>query len=750
MKNFLFICVVCAFTSVAIAQNPQTDKAKAAALVNRMTLEEKVGQMTQVTFAVIAKGGWGNEDGSVDPAALKAAVIDHKVGSILNTTAHALSMEKWREIMTLIQQEVEKSRLKIPVIYGLDAIHGQTYTLNSTLFPQNLAMAATRNPELVRAAAKVTAKELRASGVRWNFAPVLDCGRQPLWSRFPETYGEDVYIGTTLGVAAIKAYEEDGLKKPTAVASCMKHYLAYSASRTGKDRTPIYMSEIELREYYLPQFREAVKAGSSTIMINSSEINGIPVHADKYLLTDVLRKELGFQGVIVTDWEDIKRLHDRHFVASTPRQAVAMAVNAGIDMSMVPGDFSFYDLLIEAVKKGEVPMSRVNDAVARILVLKMKLGLFDNPWPEADAVNNFGKQEYQTLALDAAREAMTLLKNENNALPLSKNTKVLVAGPSAQSISALNGCWSYTWQGNQDQWYPADSKTIYQAIADKIGQGNVVTTTGKGFDNAMNYDAEALKAAAANADVIVLCIGENAHAESPGNTRDLALPVEQQNIAAAAIATGKPVILVLTEGRPRFITDIAPKAKGILMAYWSGRKTAEAIADVLFGDYNPSGILPFSYPRTMGEVVLYDRKPTEEIREIFNENVTSNGYDPLFAFGYGLSYTTFEYSDLKLSAATLKGNEKLTVTVTVKNTGNRDGKHAVELYSHDVYASITPSIKRLRAFKKISLKAGESQSVSFVIDRNDLAFVNAKLKTVTEPGDFEVLVGDKKAKFTYQ
>lgn len=750
MKNFLLIALACTVSPAIIAQNLQADNTRAASLVSKMTLEEKVGQMTQVTFAVIAKGGWGNQDGDVDPAALKTAVIDHKIGSILNTTAHALPVEKWRDVMTQIQQEAGKTRLKIPVIYGLDAIHGQTYTLNSTLFPQNLAMAATRNPDLVKEAAKVTAKELRASGVRWNFAPVLDCGRQPLWSRFPETYGEDVYIGKLLGSTAVKAYEEDGLKNPSAVASCMKHYLAYSASRTGKDRTPIYMSEIELREYYLPQFREAVKAGSSTIMINSSEINGTPVHADKYLLTDVLRKELGFQGVVVTDWEDIKRLHDRHFVAATPRQAVAMAINAGIDMSMVPGDFSFYDLLIEAVKKGEVSMSRINDAVTRILVLKMKLGLFDNPLPEAEAANNFGKPEYQALALDAAREAMTLLKNDNNTLPLSKNTKILVAGPSAQSISALNGCWSYTWQGNQDQWYPADSKTILQAIIDKAGADNVITTTGKGFDNALNYDTDALKNAAANAAVIVLCIGENAHAESPGNTRDLALPVEQQNLAAAAIATGKPVILVLTEGRPRFITDIAPRTKGILMAYWSGRKTAEAIADVLFGDYNPSGILPFSYPKTMGELVLYDRKPTEDIREIFNENVNANGYDPLFAFGYGLSYTTFEYSDLKLSTATLKGNNKLTVSVTVKNTGARSGKHTVELYTHDIYASITPNVKRLRAFKKISLEPGQTQVVSFTIDKNDLAFVNAKLKTVTEPGDFEIMIGDKKAKFAYQ
>ncbi|MEO5563564.1 MAG: glycoside hydrolase family 3 N-terminal domain-containing protein [Chitinophagaceae bacterium] len=749
-KNYLVLLFASiSFFPLNAQVSKNSNNEKAVAIVGKMTLEEKVGQMTQVTFAVIAKGGWGNEDGSVDPAALKNAVIDHKVGSILNTSAHALSAEKWREIMTMIQDEAGNTRLKVPVIYGLDAIHGQTYTLNSTLFPQSIAMAATRNPELVKAGAKVAAKELRASGVRWNFAPVLDCGRQPLWSRFPETYGEDVHIGTTMGVAAITGYEEDGLKNTTAVASCMKHYLGYSAPRTGKDRTPAYLPEIEIREYYLPQFRAAVKAGSSTIMINSGEINGIPVHADKYLLTDVLRKELGFQGVIVTDWEDIKRLNDRHFIAPTPRAAVAMAVNAGVDMSMVPSDFSFYDLLIEAVKKGEVPMSRINDAVTRILVLKMKLGLFDNAYPEKNAIDNFGKPEYQNIALQAAQEAMTLLKNQGNALPLAKNIKVLVAGPSAQSIAALNGCWSYTWQGNQDQWYPADSKTILQAITDKVGQANVITTTGKGFDNAVNYDADKLKAAAADAGVIVLCLGENAYAESPGNTRDLALPKEQVNLAKAAVETGKPVILVLTEGRPRFITDIEPQMKGILMAYWSGKKTAEAVADVLFGDYNPSGILPFTYPRTMGEVVLYDRKPTEEVREVFNDNVAT-GYDPLYAFGFGLSYTTFEYSDLKLSSTALKGNEKLTISINVKNTGARDGKHAVELYSRDMYASITPSIKRLRAFKKIALKAGETQTVSFTIDKNDLAFVNVKLKTVTEPGEFQLMIADKKATFNYQ
>lgn len=748
-RKLMFMCASLLSLSVVAQKVPATAEAKAAALIKKMTLEEKVGQMTQVTLGVIAAKVVNGEDGNLDPVKLKTAVVDYKVGSILNVNERALTAEKWRSLVTQIQDEVKNTRLQIPVVYGLDGIHGQTYTLNATLFPQSIAMAATRNPGLVKLGAKVTAMELRASGVRWNFAPVLDIARQPLWSRMPETYGEDVYLVKTMGAAAVKGYEEDGLQNPTAVASSLKHYLGYSASRSGKDRTPIYLSEIEMREYYLPQFREAVKLGAATVMVNSSEINGTPVHASKYLLTDVLKKELGFKGVVVTDWEDIKRLNDRHFVAATPREAVAMAVNAGIDMSMVPTDFSFYGLLIEAVNKGEVSMKRIDDAVKRILVMKYNIGLFDNPYPEQAAFSNFGKAEYQQYALDAAHEAMTLLKNKDNILPLAKNKRVLLAGPAAQSISALNGCWSYTWQGKDEKWYPADSKTIYEAIAAKIGAANVITTTVKGFDAPQNYDATALTNAAANADVIVLCIGENAYAESPGNIRDLALPKEQETLAIAAALTGKPVILVLTEGRPRFITNIEPSAKGILMAYWSGKKTGEAIADILFGDYNPDGRLPYTYHKSMGEIVLYDRKGTEEVREIFNDNVGA-GYDPLFAFGHGLSYTTFEYSDIKLSTATLSGDEKLTVSISVKNTGSRAGKHTVELYSKDLFASITPSMKRLRAFDKINLQPGETKTVTFIIDRNDLAFVNATLKTVTEPGEFELMIGDKKAKFTYQ
>jgi beta-glucosidase len=381
-------------------------------------------------------------------------------------------------------------------------------------------------------------------------------------------------------------------------------------------------------------------------------------------------------------------------------------------------------------------------------LLKAKLGLFDNPYPEAAATANFGRPEYQALALQAAHEAITLLKNDDDILPLSRTKKILVAGPSARSISALNGCWSYTWQGNDERWYPAGSKTILDALRDKLGADNVVTSAATGFSSPGNYDTAALKTAAAGVDAIVLCLGENAYAESPGNIRDLALPDEQTALARVAAATGKPVILVLTEGRPRFITGIAPSMKGILMAYWSGRKTAEAISDILLGDYNPDGLLPFSYPRSMGEMVLYDRKPTEDVREVFNDD-RGAGYDPLFPFGWGLSYTRFEYGDLKLSSGNLVSGGKLTVSVTVKNTGGRDGKHTVELYTRQHYASITPNMRRLRAFKKIFLKAGESQTVSFTLDRSDLAFVNAELHTVTEPGDFDVLIGGKKAVFTY-
>ena len=755
MKKLSFILLL-AYSVQVWAQSIKTpDEQKVEALLKQMTLDEKVGQMTQVNISVVLKGGYGNQDASMDMQKLNEAVTKYKVGSILNAL-HAYSVETWHQIIRQIQDEAKKNSRFIPIIYGLDGVHGQTYTLDATLFPTNIGMAATRNVDLAKQEAKVTAKELRASGVRWNFAPVLDLGRNPIWPRLPETFGEDVYITTTMGSAMVKAYEEDGLRNPTAVASCMKHYIGYGDPRSGKDRTPAYIPDIMLRELFLPSFAQAVKSGASTIMINSGEVNGVPVHGSKFLLTDLLRKELGFKGVIVSDWEDIKRLFERHRVASSPKEAVKMAVLAGIDMSMVPNDYSFFDLLKELVQSKEISMQRIDESVRRILLLKTKLGLFDNPYAERNATGNFDKPEHHQVALQAARESMTLLKNQNNVLPLAKSRKVLVAGPAANSNAALNGCWSFTWQGNDERWYPARNKTIVQAIKEKIGAQNVidVTDTAKGFNQPKNFDTTAIAANVANADAIVLCVGENAYAETPGNISDLTLDENQLALARAASRTGKPVILVLVEGRPRIITSIEKNMNAILMAYWPGSEGGPAIADVLFGDYNPSGRLPITYPRFTADIVPYDFKPTEgregEPREIdiltgSDVSVTT----PLYQFGHGMSYTNFNYSDIALNSKQLKANGTITATIKITNTGQRDGAHTVELYTRDLYASITPSLRKLKAFKKIDLKPGETKDVSFTLSKADLSFINEKLQTVTEPGEFLIMIGDKRAEFSY-
>ena len=729
-------------TTSLLAQNHSKE---VEALLKKMTLEEKIGQMTQVTIGAVGNG----KEGETDPVKLKEAIQKYHIGSILNVDQHAMSVAEWHRMLTAIQDEAMKSRLKIPIIYGLDAIHGQTYTLESTLFPQNIAIAASRNIGIARKVAKITAAELRASGVRWNFGPMLDCGRQVYWSRFPESYGEDTYIGKVMGSAAVKGYEEDGLGKTTSVASCMKHYMGYSNPRNGKDRTPAYIPEIELREHYLPQFREAVASGASSVMINSSLINGVPTHGDKYLLTDVLRKELGFKGVAVSDWEDIKRLYTWHKVASSPLDAVIIGVNAGVDMSMVPYDFSFATLLLEAVNKKLVSMERIDEAVHRILTMKYNVGLFSNPYPEKEAKAQFGKPEYKDYAYDAAAEAMTLLKNTKNILPLKPGLKLLVAGPSAQSKAALNGAWSYTWQGKDEKWYPESEMTILEAFQQKLGSENVITTSGQGYDNPANLDVRALRDAAQNVDVVVLCLGENAYAESPGNIFALDMPTEQKELIRAAKSSGKPVIVLLNQGRPLFITDMVNEMDAILLAYWSGSGGAKAIVSTIMGDNNPSGILPFSYPKYPGDIVLYDHIFTETIREVFNNNV-GTGYDPLFPFGFGLSYTTFEYSDLKLSDNKMSVYTTIKVSVTIQNTGTRQGKHSVELYTHDQYATIAPSVRRLRAFQKIDLKPGEKQTITFELKPEDIEFVNAQLKRVTEPGEFDVMIGELKGTFKYR
>jgi beta-glucosidase len=731
-----------------VTKTPLTDDQmdqKVKELLSKMSLEEKVGQMTQVNLNMILKGGYDNNDGSVDTALLRKAVVDYKVGSILNAINHAYSVGTWHNIIKQIQDvATRKTPNKIPVLYGIDAIHGVTFTLNSTLMPQSIGLGATRNIDIARMGGELTAKETRASGIRWNFAPVLDVGRMPLWPRFGETYGEDVFLAKEMGVASIKGMEGNGdLTGPTRVASCMKHYLGYSVPASGKDRTPAYIPERQLREYFLPPFAEAVKAGSHTIMINSGEINGIPVHGNKYLLTDVLRTELGFKGVAVSDWEDIIRLYEKHKVASTPKEAVRMGVMAGIDMSMVPNDYSFYTLLIELVKENSVPMSRIDEAAGRILKLKYQVGLFDNAYPEPEAVKNFGMPEYKAIALDAARESMTLLKNEGNVLPLPKDKKVLVVGPGAKSITSLNGAWSYSWQGTDAKWYPDTAATIYNAIKSKIG-ANALYMRGTKFDK-RDFDMDKAADLAKTVDYVVVCIGEDAYAESPGVIDELDLPEVQQKLVRAMINSGKPVILVITEGRPRIIREIEPDVKGIIMAYVPGSQGHNAIADVLFGDYNPSGKLPFTYPKYSGDLVLYDNKLSERITELAPGKMGMGGYKPQWPFGFGMSYTKFEYSNLQLSSTTLKGDGTLKVSIDVKNVGQRAGKEAVELYTRDHFASVTPSTRRLRKFTKISLNPGEMKTVTFELTKKDLAFIGLDEKTfVTEPGDFDIMINTEK------
>ncbi len=751
--NFSFLVALALLLQFCSPKQPAASTATGStsnridSLIAVMTVEEKVGQMTQVTIDLILDD---NSTTAVNREKLRRAIIEKNVGSILNVKGEAYTIDQWHSILTAIQDVATKeTRLGIPVVYGIDAIHGANYVKGSTLFPHNIGTAATRNPELARKVAEVTAIETRAAGLPWNFDPVLDIGRQPLWPRFEETFGEDVYLVKTMGAATIRGYEEKGINQDNAVASCMKHFLGYSLPATGKDRTPSYIPETMLREYVLPPFKAAVEAGVSTVMINSGEINGVPVHGSKYYLTTILRDELGFEGVAVSDWEDVIRLHTRHRVAATPKEAVRLAVEAGLDMSMVPLDYSFYDLLVELVKEGTIPEQRLDVSVRRILLLKEKLGLFSHPYPKAELKNQVQRPEYDTISYRAALESLTLLKNDGNVLPLNKNTRVLVAGPGANSLGTLHSSWSYVWQGSDERQYPAKALTIVQALRNEIGQANVISRSVNDFGAAANYNVEQLKQDARNVQAIILCLGEKAYAESPGVIDDLNLEANQVALARAARETGKPVILVLTQGRPRVVSAIEPNVNAVLLAYRPSTFGGPAIADVLFGDYNPSGVLPFTYPRYAGDVLMYDHKGTETIREDQPNTYGDGGFNPQWPFGHGLSYTTFEFSNLQVNKARFGANDQLEVSVRVRNTGSRAGQKAVELYSRQHYASVTPSARRLRAYTKVALAPGQEQEVRFTISPADLAFVNQQGQWVTESGNFDLMVGNLKVTTAY-
>lgn len=755
MKNLLYASVglfLIACQQPEVESEPTNDiDQKVEDLLSKMSVEEKCGQMTQINMTVVAKQNDATNlpegERALDPEKLRHAIVECNVGSILNALEGRKHMQGWHEIMNDIQDVATKETPnKIPILVGVDAIHGATYLYGSTLFPHNIGLAASRNPELAYRASQITAMETRATGVRWNFDPVFDVGRTAIWPRFAETYGEDVHIVSEFGVASVLGYEDRGIDTIVGVASCMKHYVGYSKPVTGWDRTPASIPERELREYYLPQFQKAIDAGAKTLMINSADVNGIPTHANKYLLTDVLRYELGFEGLAVSDWEDIIMLHTKHKVADSPKEAVKMAVNAGVDMSMVPMDLSFYHLLVELVNEGKVPMARIDEAVSRILKLKFELGLFDNAYPEPEALKNFKQASYKDDALKAALETMTLLKNNGNVLPIKKGTKIFVGGPAANNKSSLHGCWSYSWQGNEEEKYPESTHTIVDALKIEFGETNIISQAVSKYDSSINFSLNGAR----QADVFVLCIGENAYAETPGSIKDLNLDANQKELVKLAKELNKPIVAVLVEGRPRVINDIEPLLDGVLMAYWPAELGADAIAQVLSGKYNPNGRLPFTYPRTTGHQVLYDHRFSERGEEHTQDGYTYTGYNPQWAFGAGLSYSEFKYDNLTISADTLSGSDTLSVSVSVKNIGEVDGGHSIELYSRDHYATITPSFQRLRAFDKIWLKAGESKTVTFSITEDDLKFIGLEdTQWVIEDGAFDITVGDLSKDFYY-
>ena len=710
------------------------------ALLSKMTIEEKVGQMTQLNLDVVCEGGIYNlvEPHHIEPTKLHKALVEYHVGSILNCGGHAYGLDQWHTIINTIQQvATTETRLKIPVIYGIDAIHGANYTLGSTLFPQPLAQAASWNTDMVKRGGEITAYEVRATGIPWNFSPVLDLGRDPRWSRLFETYGEDVLLATEMGLATIEGYQGNNLADAYHVAACMKHFLGYSMPRTGKDRTPVYIDEIQLREYFLPTFQAAINAGAATVMINSGELNGIPVHADKKILTDLLRSELGFKGVAVTDWEDIMKLNNIHMVAPTLKDAVYMAIDAGIDMCMVPNDYDFTILLTELVKEGKISEARLDVSVKRILELKKQLGLFEQPFTPANTdYKKFGSTEFARAAQNMAEESITLLKNNNQVLPIQQSAKILVTGPAANSMTYLNGAWTRTWQGTDTIWNDQSKYTIREAF-------NPATTTFIASDNMSDTDVrEKMFAAAKASDVIIICLGEKPSTEKVGDIDALTMPDNQQQLVGLLKSTGKPVVLVLVENRPLIVNDIEPLCDAIVLAYEPGDYGGLALANIIYGKVNPSGKLPFTYPRHEASLLWYDHKHTETLDQTFGRKA----FNPQWEFGYGLSYTTFQYSNLKISNDTLStGNLQISVDVT--NTGTTTGKEVVQFYIADRYASITPSVKRLRGFEKVEIKPGATHIVTFTISAKDLAFVGRDEKWISEAGWFDIMLGSEKSSF---
>lgn len=736
-----------------IASDPKIE-AMIEKTLARMTLEEKAGQMVELVTDLF---GHNDKDGvfHIDEAKTDSIISRYKIGSILNApNTTAPTSKQWEQYIAQIQK-ISMKRLGIPCVFGLDQNHGSTYTADGTLFPQNINVAASFNRDIARRSAEATAYETRAVSVPWTYSPTVDLGRDARWPRIWENFGEDCYLSSEMAQAMVQGFQggDPNHLDQQHIATSVKHFMGYGVPWTGKDRTPAYISPADLREKHFAPFLAALKAGALTVMVNSASVNGMPMHANREILTTWLKEQTGWDGMLITDWADVNNLYTREMIAKDKKDALRIAINAGIDMIMEPYNPDACDLIVELANEGKIPMSRIDDAVRRVLRLKYRLDLFNNPTQKLKKYTKFGGEEFNKLSYDGAVESMVLLKNADNILPLKPNDgkKILVTGPNANQMRCLDGGWSYTWQGHLADKFASRFNTIYEALADKYGRDNVLLEQGVTYNETGKYweentpDIDAAVNAAKNADVIVACIGENSYTETPGNLTDITLSENQRNLVKALAKTGKPIVMVLNEGRPRLVADIEPLAQAVVDILLPGNRGGDALAALLAGDENFSGKLPYTYPKEINSLANYDFKKSEETGTMegaydYNAKITQQ-----WGFGTGLSYTTYEYSNLRTDRTSFRHGDVISVSVDVKNTGSRTGKESVLLYSSDLVASMVPDGRRLRAFDKVELQPGETKTVTFSLAVDDLAFVGYDGKWTLEEGDFTLAVGGKTA-----
>ena len=754
---FMLALAYTASANVPVIKSDSKIEAQVEQTLKKLTLEEKVGQMMELVTDLF---GANDKNGVfyIDEHKTDSILSRYKIGSILNApNTCAPTAKQWEKYISQIQK-ISMKRIGVPCVFGLDQNHGSTYTQDGTLFPQNINVAATFNREIARRSAEATAYETRAVSVPWTYSPTVDLGRDARWPRIWENFGEDCYLSSEMGKAMVHGFqgEDPNHIDQYHISACMKHFMGYGVPWTGKDRTPAYISPFDLREKHFAPFLAGLKAGALTVMVNSASVNGMPMHANKEILTGWLKEQTGWDGVLVTDWADINNLYTREMIAKDKKDALRIAINAGIDMIMEPYSCDACGYLIELVKEGKIPMSRIDDACRRVLRMKYRLDLFKNPTQKLKNYPKFGGEEFAKLALEGATESMVLLKNEklqdgNPVLPLAKGKKILLTGPNANQMRCLDGGWSYTWQGHRTDEFAGKYNTIYEAFCNQYGKENVILNQGVTYNEKGKYweenepQIQDAVNAAKDADVIVACIGENSYTETPGNLTDLWLSENQRNLVKELSKTGKPVILVLNEGRPRLIADIEPLAQGIIDILIPGNMGGDALVNLVSGKSNFSGKMPYTYPKEINSLANYDFKKSEEVGTMegaydYNAKITQQ-----WGFGYGLSYTSYKYSNLKVSQSDFRHGDIIKVSVDVKNTGKVAGKESVLLFSSDLIASMVPDGRRLRAFDKIELQPGETKTVTFNLNADDLAFVGYDGKWVLEEGDFKLMIADQSA-----